>query len=460
MNTKKNVFKDSLVIGFAMFAVFFGAGNLVFPPQIGLVSGSAIFPAIIGLTLSGILFPMLAVAAVGNVGTNLEDICRHAHAKLHLAFMAVAILGVVFGTIPRCGGVAYEIGLCGIFPSIQSTAVKWVFLLVFFGISFLLASSKSSVMDNIGKFITPILLICLLIIVVLTIVNPIGSPKGGVIENSFSNAFLTAINTGDVGTGILCGGIFIATLNAKGYKPGKEQKKILFNVIVVAFIILFVVYAGLCYLGSTGTDLFAPDTDNTVLLVGLIRKLAGYTGIVVLSLAIIFACFTTAAGMIATAADWVVMLSKEKVPYKLAALILAIAIMLVASTGVSFVIKLSGPLFMLLFPMCIALTVLGVFKKFIPNDGAWKGAVLMAIIVGFYQAYSVAIANGLIPAGPAVIDNLFNAIPLSQYGLTWLVPCLVGGVVGAIIWKALGKESIVDEIDKIIAEENAGSASA
>lgn len=147
-----------------MFAVFFGAGNLVFPPQIGLVSGSSVFPAIIGLTLSGILFPMLAVAAVGNVGTNLEDICRHAHAKLHLAFMAVAILGVVFGTIPRCGGVAYEIGLCGIFPSIQSTAVKWAFLLVFFGISFLLASSKSSVMDNIGKFITPILLICLLII--------------------------------------------------------------------------------------------------------------------------------------------------------------------------------------------------------------------------------------------------------------------------------------------------------
>ena len=92
MNTKKNVFKDSLVIGFAMFAVFFGAGNLVFPPQIGLVSGSSVFPAIIGLTLSGILFPMLAVAAVGNVGTNLEDICRHAHAKLHLAFMAVAIL--------------------------------------------------------------------------------------------------------------------------------------------------------------------------------------------------------------------------------------------------------------------------------------------------------------------------------------------------------------------------------
>ena len=59
----KNPKKDVLVVGFAMFAIFFGSGNLIFPPQIGLLSGEELFPAIIGLALSGILFPMLAVAA-------------------------------------------------------------------------------------------------------------------------------------------------------------------------------------------------------------------------------------------------------------------------------------------------------------------------------------------------------------------------------------------------------------
>ncbi len=225
MNTKKNVFKDSLVIGFAMFAVFFGAGNLVFPPQIGLVSGSSVFPAIIGLTFIWYFIPNVGGSRRRQRGDKSGRYLPSRSCKAAPGFHGCGNPGRGLRTIPRCGGVAYEIGLCGIFPSIQSTAVKWAFLLVFFGISFLLASSKSSVMDNIGKFITPILLICLLIIVVLTIVNPIGSPKGGVVENSFSNAFLTAINTGDVGTGILCGGIFIATLNSKGYKPGKEQKK-------------------------------------------------------------------------------------------------------------------------------------------------------------------------------------------------------------------------------------------
>jgi len=449
INDKKTVLKDSLVIGFAMFAVFFGAGNLVFPPQIGLVSGAHVIPAIIGLALSGILFPMLAVAAVGNMGSTLQEMTRHVHPKLHVAFMAVGILGVCFGTIPRCGGVAYEVGLLGIFPELPSVS-KWIFLLLFFGLSFILASSKSTVMDNIGKFITPVLLICLLAIVVLTIVNPLGNPTGGVVDNAFTNAFTTAINTGDVATGIVCAGIFIATLNGKGYKPGRAQKMMLVNIIVVAFVILFIVYGGLCWLGSTGTELFAPDTDNTVLLVGLVRNLAGYTGIVVLSLAILFATFTTAAGMIATAADWVVQLSHGKVPHKLAALVLAIVIMLVASTGVSFVIRLSGPLFMLLFALCVVLTILGLFKKFL-NDGVWKGACLMAIIVGFYQAYAVAVANALIPQVP-FIDSIFNAVPLAAMGFPWLVPSAVGGIVGGIIWKVMKKESIADEIDQLIAQ--------
>ena len=114
----KNVLKDSLVIGFALFAVFFGAGNLVFPPQIGLVSGEHIIPAVIGLALSGILFPMLAVAAVGNMGDKIEDMTRHIHPNFHIVFLIAALPAGIFGTMPRCGGVAYEIGLLGIFPEL------------------------------------------------------------------------------------------------------------------------------------------------------------------------------------------------------------------------------------------------------------------------------------------------------------------------------------------------------
>ncbi|MDO4545396.1 MAG: branched-chain amino acid transport system II carrier protein [Bacillota bacterium] len=441
---KKNTWKDSLVIGFAMFAVFFGAGNLIFPPQIGLMSGEAVLAGVIGMTLTGILLPMLAVAAVGNMGDNLRSITRHVNPWWHVLYMVLGMFIILFGTIPRAGAVAYETGLLGIFPQLPSYS-KWIFLLVFFGISYYFASNKSNVVDRIGKLVTPILLIALVIIVVLTFVNPIGSPGGGSYEHPFSDAFLTAYNTGDVGTGLVCAGIFIAAIRGKGYTEEKEFRSVLFKVIAVSFVILFIVYGGLCYLGSTGTELFEADTDQTALLVGLIQRVAGYGGIVVLSIAIIFACLTTAAGMIATGSDWADMAFKGKVPYRVIALVITLIIFLMASTGASFVIKVSGPIFTFIYPMSIVMTIMGVCKKWVPNDGAWKGAVYVATLFSLYDAFAVARANGLVALQTDGLDRLIGMIPLSEFGFDWLIPSIIGFIAGALIWKALGKESLTDE---------------
>lgn len=432
--------KDSLVIGFAMFAVFFGAGNLIFPPQIGLVSGEYVIMGIIGMALTGILLPMLAVAAVGNMGDSLKSVTRHVNSWWHILYMVLGLFIILFGTIPRCGGVAYETGLLGIFPELPPFT-KWIFLIIFFGISYFFASSRSSVIDRIGKYITPILLVALVIIVIMTFVNPIGSPSGGTAGNPFTNALLTAYNTGDVGTGLVCAGIFIAAIKGKGYTAEVDFKKVLFKTILVSFLILFVVYGGLCYLGSTGTELFAPDTDQTVLLVGLIRRLAGYGGIVVLSIAIIFACLTTAAGMIATGSDWICA-AVPKLPFKAVALAVTLIILLMASTGVSFVVKVSGPIFTFIYPMSIVMTILGICKKLVPNDGAWKGAVYAATLFSFYDAFTVARANGLHSLATDGLDKLIGAIPLAQFGFDWLIPAIIGFIAGALIWKALGKEDI------------------
>ncbi len=448
---QKQVWKDSLIIGFAMFAIFFGAGNLIFPPQVGLVSGRQFWPAIAGITISGVLFPMMAVTAVGNVGFTLEDIMRHVHRKLHIAYMILGILAVCFGTIPRCGGVAYEIGLMGIFPELPPV-FKWIFLVTFFAAAYLVASNRSGFIDVIGKFITPVLVVTVLSIVLLSILRPLAPPSGGTAAHPFSNAFITGINTGDVGTGIICAGIILTSIAGKGYQRGKEQKRILFYVTAVAFVLLTAIYGGLCYLGATGTELFPPDTDNTTLLVGLVRQLAGYGGIVILSVSIISATFTTAAGMIATAADWGVTLSSGQMPYRLNVFLLTAVIFLVSSTGVSNIIAISGPLFVFLFPMSVALTFLGCFKRFIPNDGVWKGGVWSSMVMGLYQGMQVAAANGLLPVDLSGLDRMLSWIPLFDLGFVWVVPSIAGSVIGGIVWKLSGKESLTDKIDQIIAE--------
>lgn len=251
------------------------------------------------------------------------------------------------------------------------------FLLVFFGVSYYFAMNKSSVIDRIGKYLTPILLVTLLVIIILAIFRPLSSVTGGSMETggeAFLNGFLTGYNTGDVGTGIICAGIFIGAFREKGYTGKKEYRLMMLGIILIGFLLLFVVYGGLAYLGAQGTEWYETDVDTTYLLTDLVRRLAGYGGSVVLSLAVIFACLTTAVGMIATTGGWVEEWSKGKIPYKLAALIITVAIFLVSSTGVSNVLAISGPIFTILFPMSVVMTFLGLFKKYVPNDGAWKGA--------------------------------------------------------------------------------------
>ena len=145
-----------------------------------------------------------------------------------------------------------------------------------------------------------------------------------------------------------------------------------------------------------------------------------------LSLAVIFACLTTAVGMIATTGQWVEDWTKGKVSYKLASLVITIAIFLVSSTGVSNVLTISGPIFTIIFPMSVVMMILGLFKKFVPNDGAWKGAVIVSAVMSLFDALNVAQSSGLIPIDVSGIMNIIYMIPF----------------VGAVTYKVTGKESV------------------
>ena len=445
---KKNMKKDILVMGFAMFAIFFGSGNLIFPPIIGLVSGEQVGWAIIGLALTGILFPMMALASVGNVGYNLQDMMKHINSWWHYLYMGLGLLVVIFGTIPRCGGVAFESGMQGIFGELPFMA-RIIFLAIFFAISYYFAMNRSTVIDKVGNYLTPALLITLLAIVVLAIVNPIDTLHSSSIstaKESFLNGFFTGYNTGDVGTGIICAGMFITAFREKGYCNKQEYNKMMLGIILVGFTLLFVVYAGLAYLGAQGVNYYSLDVNATFLLTDLVKNLAGYEGSFILAVAVILACLTTAIGMIATAGQWVEAWFKGKFPYRQASLMITIAIFMISCLGVSNVLKISGPIFMILFPMSVVLTFLGLGKKWVPNDGAWKGAVWVAFIMSLFDALNLAVMTGLVNIDISGLMNIINQIPLAKQGFAWLIPTILGYVIGAVIYKFKKKESIAYEV--------------
>lgn len=440
----RNRLRDALVVGFAMFAIYFGAGNLIFPPFIGFETGTHWVSGLIGLVMTGIALPILAVAAVANAGGTFKDLTRPITPWFHQVYNVLVMIGVgMLITIPRTAAVAYETGFSAILPTVDQGLLKPLAIIGFFALTYYFANDRSKVIDKVGKVLTPVLLIILVGIVILAIVNPLGSPVATELANPFYFAFTQAYQTGDVLTGLLCAVIFVEALRGKGYTEKASNVKMVLISCVVAFVGLFVVYGGLEYLGATGNSLFPAGTDHTALLTGLVQRLSGNVGLTALAVAVALACLTTSVGLTAVVADFLNGITKQSVSYKLGVALTCGIGILQAMGGVAKIIVIAGPIFMGIYPISILLVLLGLFSRFIPNDGVWKGAALLVVLVSLYDSFSVigAIAGFQLPAS---LTNLYMAIPLAGQGFAWIVPAVVGGVIGGVLFRKKKTEAEVE----------------
>lgn len=438
---KRNWLRDAVVVGFAMFAIYFGAGNLIFPPFIGFETGTNWISGLAGLVMTGIALPILAVAAVANAGGTFKDLTRPITPWFYQVYNILVMIGVgMLITIPRTAAVAYETGFSVILPMVDQGLLKPLAIIGFFALTYYFANDRSKVIDKVGKVLTPVLLVILVGLVLLAIVNPLGAPVDTGLANPFYFAFTQAYQTGDVLTGLLCAVIFVEALRSKGYTDQASNVKMVLISCVVAFVGLFVVYGGLEYLGATGNSLFPAGTDHTVLLTGLVLKLSGSVGLTALAVAVALACLTTSVGLTAVVADFINGISKQKVSYKIGVALTCGIGILQAMGGVAKIIVIAGPIFMGIYPISILLVILGLFSKFVPNDGVWKGAALLVILVSFYDSFSVigAIAGFQLPTA---LTNLYRAIPLAGQGFAWIVPAIIGGVIGGVIYRNKKKDT-------------------
>lgn len=427
----KKSMQHSMIVGFALFAIFFGAGNLIFPPSIGNVSGTEWVSALIGFCITGIVLPLLAVVAILNAGGRFEDLTRPISPWFYKAFNLLLMVGIgMLVTIPRMAATTHELGVHQLFPKVPSL----VTIVVFFAICFYFAMDKSNVIDKIGKFLTPVLVIILLFIVGKGIFDPIGVPVVTDIKSSFSNAFISAYQTGDVVTGIFCAPIFIAAIAAFGYK-GKQARSMALTGTLIAGLGLLIVYGGLLYLGASGSGLFQTGIEDTALVSSLIEISLGNFGSIALAAAIALACLTSAIGVIAVIADFLNDLTKNKLSYRLWVAIVCIVGSVIGSAGVGAIVTYAMPIFTALYPVAIVLVILGTFRNFVPNSGSYQGAILLTFIVSLFET------AGSLGLKIPILTDFIAKLPLSSDGFSWLVPAILGFIVGSILYKVVGKEN-------------------
>ncbi|MGY0394315.1 branched-chain amino acid transport system II carrier protein [Fusobacterium sp. SYSU M8A802] len=419
--------KDVIITGFALFAMLFGAGNLIFPPMVGFINGDKWALATIGFILTGAGFPLLAIFTSAFAGKDLDSFAKRVSPKFSKFFNVALILAIgPLLALPRTGATAFEM----IFSKGGSNynMYKIIFIVVFFGVSLLFSLKSSKVVDRVGAILTPILLAVLAIIIFKGVFFPIGNSITTVKELApFKYGFLNGYQTMDTLAAIVFSDIILKSIRKDKNLSPKQEFLFLLQTSLIAIGGLAIVYGGLSFIGSTITDEALKGAGSVELLTSIVKTLLGNSGKIILAICVTGACITTAIGLTATVADYFSELTK--ISYEKLAVITTVISIIFAMFGVDIIIKLAVPVLVFLYPIAIALIFLNIFKNNIKNDNIFLGTVIGAGVISGYEAlqamgYSI-----------ELFDKIYSVIPLTSLGLAWVLPAILGGVIFKFIPK-------------------------
>ena len=420
---------DTIIIGFALFAIFFGAGNLIFPPYLGVTAGENWGIATFAFLISDPLLSIIAVMVVAALGGSALNVGRRVHPLFASALAAICVLliGPIFA-VPRTGASTHEIFVQSYFPS----APQWITSLVFFGIVLWITYKENSVMDAIGKYLTPILLFILFLIFVGAVLQPNASFAATDKTGLFAQGFKEGYQTMDVLGAPLLAGVVMKDITRRGYLNKKDQFRMMFGVGIVAFILLALVYSTLAYSGASMSVVIDSTMQRTAMLTTIVKNLLGSWGQLAMGLAVFFACLTTAIGLTTTCGQYFEEVSKGKISYKKTILVTVAVEFIISLVGVDSLINLAVPVLTFIFPIMIALILFSAFDQYIPYDWTYLGAVVGAGMVGLVQGINTL---SQLLGGNLLGDTVtfIGTFPLATYGLEWIVPTFAGTLIFTIL---------------------------
>ena len=422
----KKTNKDIIIVGFALFAMFFGAGNLLFPPFLGLITGKSWLTGFTGFILADVGLSLLAILAIAKCNGEVSKIFSRAGHKLSIALgCAIMICIGPLLAIPRTAATTFEMGIQPIFSGFNSI----VFSIIFFGITLLLTIKPSKVVDIIGSYLTPALLIALLVLIGMGIFNTLGEIQPSTIDGVFSEGVFQGYQTLDALGAVSLGAVIITSIANKGYTKQKEQVSMTFKAGLVAGAGLLVVYGGLTYLGATVSGLFESNVSQAGLIVSITEMLLGFPGKVILGIIVMLACLTTAIGLTSATGQYFSKLTNNKIKYETIVTVVCVFSLVVSNFGVDKIIQFSAPILTFVYPPTIVLVVFTLFGEFIKNDNVFK--------FGTYAALFISILNIISDFGVKV--PLINNLPLYSLGFNWVVPVIIASVIGFFVKSSRSK---------------------
>ena len=410
-----------IVVGLMLFSMFFGAGNLVFPPQLGQQAGTNYWPAILGFLSTGVVLPMLAIIAVAVSGAGLGDIAKRTGKVFAMIFPALIYLSIgAFYAIPRTANVAYEMGFVG--PTgISGTVALLLFVVAFFALSLWLSLRRAGIVDALGKYLTPALLTLIVILVIVGSARLSAAPSAPSEEyasSPFTSGILEGYLTMDSLAALVFGIVVLLSLYSRGVPAGRPSVIACIMSGVVGAVLLGLVYLGLGHLGrSVGQQFVALGSAGSWV----------FSGIVLL------ACLTTAVGLITSTASYFATLIPA-VDYRGWSIIFTIIGALMANLGLTVILDIAAPLNALLYPVAVTLIFLTLIQAALRFRLVWAYRLPVALAAVFalndlLRSFDIEIGRAI----PAIMK-----LPLYGQGLSWILPVAILAAICIVIDKIRG----------------------
>lgn len=426
MLKNKSLFYDSAIIGSALFSMFFGAGNIIFPSYLGFLSGKNWFYSFLAFFVIDIVLAIIALFAIiyAKSSENLFTLGGKVFSKVILLTVAICLGPLI--TVPRTASTTYELS---ILPNFDFGNV-FLCNIIFFVIVLLLSIKQSSVIDIIGKILTPLLFLGLIFLIIKGVFISTSE-----IQNSLNlkDTIYLGVDAGyqsmDVFASVLFGGIIIKSIKSRGHDTIKQKKRVTFISGIIAACALLIIYLGLTYLGAKFSSNFETNLSRTEVVFTLIQIIfENKAGNIFFGVLVALACLSTAIAVVSSVAEYLSDTTKGKIKYTHFVIAICIVSCVMASLTVDSIVALASPILQIIYPPVLTT----VFLRTIPNKLQSRQTKFLIFFALFFAAL-----HTLVPQKMNLLSPIF---PFIEIGLGWIIPITVSGIFFSIFNKYKKRE--------------------
>lgn len=407
--------REVLVTAFALFSLFFGAGNLILPPLLGNKSGDMWWLVTLGFCASAVLIPIMGIMAHAKLQGTIFDFGKKVSPTFSLIYSLLIYAISISLPSPRTAAVTHEMAIQPFFDS-----PPLLTSIIYFSLVFVFVINRSQILNILGKLLTPAIILILFLIIGTALFSYDFTFSETVFHNPLSEGILEGYQTFDAIGAVVVGGVIIISINLKKKEATYEEKKILIRRSGwLAGLSLFLIYAGLIVTGAIMHGEFSADISRTALLSGISTKTLGGTANLFLSILVSLACFTTAVGIVTGTADFIKYRFHDSQPVYLTTAILGCVLgVIMGQFNVAYIIAVALPALMFIYPITIVLILLNIIPDKFASEKVFKAVVITTII------FSIPDFLGSI-GFTETLSNVQFFIPLSPYSLGWVLPAVV-----------------------------------